>query len=498
MKHLKLILFIVVLALFRFDASGQQKPNIVWIMAEDMGPDLECYGMQAVKTPNLNKLAAEGTRYSRCFTSNPICSPSRSAMMTGVYQNRINAGQHRSNHDVPLPEPYKPFTYLLRQAGYTTVLGSKLVMNKGRKIDVNFKNTPLGKWDGKNRFGLFDKYDEITPGDQPFFAQIQLAVTHRGDWWDSIRSISQHRVDPARVQLPSYLSEDPVVRLDWATYLDQIEYMDGEVGKIVDDLKRKGVYDNTVLIFIGDNGRCNIRGKGYLYDAGVHVPLIVHWPKGMRAGEVKDDLISSVDITASILDLAGIDIPDYMDGKSFLKKNFHRDHVYSARDRWDEVSDKSRALTTKQYKYIRNYMPEVSYDMHQAYIDFYRPALHVMRKLNLDGKLSDAQKLFFVRVKPVEELYDLEKDPEEVHNLANDPGHAAVLTKLRAELLNDEKKDTAPSIIQFAAPSKAPVIMDWVKYYHPDEYLRMLQGKEIGYQKFERMYSRSHKEEGGE
>ncbi|HET7179537.1 MAG TPA: sulfatase [Chryseosolibacter sp.] len=494
MKSFKLILPAVFLTLaLCFDAGAQQKPNIIWIMAEDIGPDLECYGMPDVKTPNLNALASEGIKYAKCFTTNPICSPSRSAMMTGVYQNSINAGQHRSNHDVPLPEPYKPFTYWLRQAGYTTVLGSKLVMNKGRKIDVNFKNAPLGKWDGKKNFGLFDKYDEISADNQPFFAQIQLAVTHRGDWWDSIRSISPHRVDPSRVTLPSYLADDPIVRLDWATYLDQIEYMDAEVGKLVADLKQKGVYDNTVLIFIGDNGRCNIRGKGYLYDIGVHVPLIVHWPKGIKAGQVKQDLVSAIDITATILDLAGVQAPAYMEGKSFLKKGFHRDYIYSARDRWDEVSDKSRALTTQQYKYIRNDMPEVSYDMHQAYIDFYRPPLHVMRKLNLDGKLTDAQKLFFARVKPVEELYDLEKDPEEIHNLADDPKYSAVLAKLRADLAKEEKKDTAPVKIQYAAPSQAPVIMDWVRYNYPQDYLQMLQGKEIGYQKFERMYRLSHK-----
>jgi hypothetical protein len=138
-------------------------------------------------------------------------------------------------------------------------------------------------------------------------------------------------------------------------------------------------------------------------------------------------------------------------------------------------------------------MPEVSYDMHQAYIDFYRPPLHVMRKLNLHGKLTDAQKLFFVRVKPREELYDLQRDPEEIHNLADDPKYSAVIAKLRADLAKEEKKDTAPVKIQYAAPSQAPVIMDWVRYYHPDAYLQMLQGKEIGYQKFERMYRLSHK-----
>ena len=498
-KYSKFILAAFVLtAHIPFSIHAQKKPNIIWIMSEDIGPDLECYGMKAVKTPNLNRLAEEGIRYTQCFVSNPICSPSRSAMMVGVHQNKINAGHHRSNHDVALPEPYKPFTYWLKKAGYTTILGNRKVMGKGRKTDLNFKYAPLGTWDGKKNLGLFDKFDDFTAGDQPFFAQIQLAVTHRGDWWDSIRSISSHPVNPAQVELPSYLADHPVVRMDWAKYLDQIEYMDSEVGILVKDLKDKGLYENTVIIFIGDNGRCNIRGKGYLYDPGIHIPLIVHWPQGVKAQQTNDALISSVDITATILDLAGVKPPDYMDGKSFMNKDFHRDYVYSARDRWDDVEERSRSITTHKYKYIRNDMPEVPYDDHQAYLDFYRPALHIMRKMNLDNKLSDAQKQFFVRIKPEEELYDLEKDPEELNNLARTREFFPVLEKMRGQLLSEEKKNTPAQLVQHTAPSKAPVILDWIRYNYPDEYLRMLEGKEIGYQKFERMYTNSHKRTEGD
>lgn len=493
MKYLKFILSTIVLSLTIFlNAGAQQKPNIIWLMAEDIGPDLECYGMKAVKTPNLNTLAEDGIRYAKCFTANPICSPSRSSMMVGVYQNKINAGHHRSNRDVPLPEPYKPLTYWLRKAGYTTILGSDKVMDNGRKTDVNFKTTLLGTWDGKKSFGLFDKYDKVTAADQPFFAQIQFKVTHRGDWWDSIRSISPHPVDPAQVELPSYLADHPVIRLDWAKYLDQIEYMDHEVGVLIQDLKQKGLYDNTVIIFIGDNGRCQIKGKGYLYDPGIHVPLIVHWPKGIKPGRDRDDLISAVDLTATILDLAGVKVPDYMDGVSLMDKDFHRDYVYSARDRWDDVSERSRCLTTQKYKYIRNEMPEVPYDDHQAYLDFYRPAIHIMRKLSLDGKLSDVQKQFFVTVKPEEELYDLEKDPEEINNLANDPAFQPVLKKLREQLTTEENKDAPKVPIQHAAPSNASMILDYIRYYHPEYYLQMLQGKEIGYEKFLKMYRNTH------
>ena len=488
----KLITFIFTTCIFGIwlisGAHGQQKPNIIWLMAEDIGPDLECYGMKGVRTPNLNKLAEGGIRYTNCFAANPICSPNRSAMMVGVYQNRINAGHHRSNHDVPLAEPFKPFTYWLKKSGYTTILGNGTVMGKGRKTDVNFKSTPLGSWDGKTNFGLFDKYDEFAASDQPFFAQVQLQVTHRGDWWDRIRASSAHPVSPDEVELPSYLADHPVIRLDWAKYLDQIEYMDNEVGLIIQELKDKGLYNNTVIIFVGDNGRCNIRGKGYLYDPGINVPLIVHWPAGLKPSKEKDDMVSIVDVTATILDMAGVNIPDYMDGASFLDEDFHRDYVYSARDRWDDAPEKARSVTTRKYKYILNEMPEMPYDAHQAYVDFYRPAVHIMRKLNLDNKLSEDQKRFFVQVKPEAELYDRENDPEELNNLAGKPEFASVQNRLHEMLMREEERNTPKVLIQHAFPSKAGMVLDWVRYYHPDDYLRMLEGEEIGYQKFQKMY----------
>jgi uncharacterized sulfatase len=181
-----------------------------------------------------------------------------------------------------------------------------------------------------------------------------------------------------------------------------------------------------------------------------------------------------------------------MEGMSLMSKSFHRDYVYSARDRWDEVTDKSRSLTTLKYKYIRNYMLAVPYDDHQAYIDFYRPAIHVMRKLNLEHKLPPAQNAFFARVKPPEELYDLETDPQELHNLAGLSAYAPVLKKLREELNREVSRDTCAITVQHPAPSKAPVILDWVKYYYPAAWSQMLQGKAIGYEKFARMYNHEY------
>ena len=487
MKYLLLLL--IVISVNAFTLRAQDRPNIIWLMAEDIGPDIECYGMEAVKTPNLNKLAEEGLKFENAFCTNPICSPSRSAMMTGVHQNKINAQHHRSNRNIPLAEEFKPFTYWLRDAGYTCIIGNDLVMGKGQKIDVNFKHSKLGPWDGKTQFGLFDKVNEFTPADQPFFAQIQLVATHRGDWWDGVREKSEHPVNPDEVVLPPYMADHPTVRLDWAKYLDQMEFIDNEVGLIIADLKAKGMYENTVIIFIGDNGRCNIRGKGYLFDPGLHVPLIVNWPKGIIQSEIKQEVVSTTDITASILDIAGIEVLDYMTGKSFMKDDFKREYTYSARDLWDEVMEKSRSLSTAKYKYICNDMPQVSWDAHQAYLEFYRPAVHVMRKLNFEGKLNDDQQYFFSNTKPVEELYDLEKDPHELNNLVDDKDFAEVVQRMREQLAKEEKSMTAKDGRFEPVIPKAVNILDWVKYAHTEDYLRMLQGEEIGFQKYARKYN---------
>ena len=479
---------LLILGIIILSAEAQNKPNIIWLMAEDIGPDIECYGMPAVKTPNLNRLAETGIKFTKAFCTNPICSPSRSAMMTGVHQNKINAHHHRSNRDVPLNPRIQPFTYHLRKAGYTCVLGNHGVMRKGRKTDVNFKSSKIGEWDGKENFGLFDKYDTFTAEDQPFFAQIQLVVTHRGDWWDEVRAQSKHPVNPEDVVMPPYMADHPTIQLDWAKYLDQIEYADNEVGMIISELKEMGIYENTIIVFIGDNGRCNIRGKGYLHDPGLHIPLIVNWPEGITGGQIRKDIVTTTDITATILDWAGAEMPDYLTGKSFMKKDFSREFAYACRDLWDEIMEKSRCLITKKYKYIRNDMPEVPWDAHQAYLEFYRPALHVMRKLKFEGKLSESEAFFFSSTKPAEELYDLENDPNEMNNLAENPAYHEILIKMREQCFNTEEKMTSADKTFHPVTPNSVNVLEWVKYHHTQDYLEMLDGKEIGFQKFRGLF----------
>lgn len=497
----KLILSSALLALTAVEANAQieKQPNIIWLMAEDMGLDLSCYGMQAVSTPTLDSMASQGVQYNSAYCTSPISSPNRSAMLTGVNQTTINAHNHRSNRDVPLTADVKPITYYLREAGYTCILGNTNVMNKGRKIDCNFKTQPLGTWDGVENFGLFDKYDEITPEDQPFFAQIQLVVTHRGDWWKEISAKSDDPVDPNEVVMPPFLPDHIKVREDWARYLDQVEYMDSEIQMILDELQDKGVLDNTIIFFIGDNGRCNVKGKGYLYDSGLRVPMIA-WGKGLTQSEV-NDIVSTIDISATILDLAGCELPEYMMGKPLFDKESGntlsgREDIYSARDNWDEVIECIRSVTTTKYRYLRNYMPQQGWDMHQQYLDFYRPAIHVMRILKAEGKLADASALFMADTKSREELYDIVNDPFELNNLAYDENYSAVLKDLqqRMDKWQSEHNDIGLEDMYNRTPEEMGEVREFVMKNYPEEWEAITKGEAcIKYHTYKNEYAKSLK-----
>ncbi len=475
------------------EAQEQKPPNIIWLMAEDISLDLACYGMKAVKTPNLDQMALEGIKYTNAYVTNPICSPSRSAMMVGVHQVKTNTHNHRSNRNVALSEPFLPFTKHLRDAGYTTILGHHSVRGKGRKTDVNFKHQPVGEWNGKDKFGLFDKFDSINIADTPFFAQIQLNVTHRGDWWNEIREQSKHPVNPDDVILPPYYADDPTIRLDWAKYLDTMEYMDDEVGMLFKELEEKGLSENTVVIFIGDNGRCNIKGKGYLHDPGLRIPFLMKWPKGIEPNQVRDEVVSATDITATILDLAGVERPNYMTATSVLSEDFSRKEVYAARDLWDEIEEKSRAITDGKWKYIRNDKPDIPWDASQAYLEFYRPAVHVMRSLKKQGKLNKEQQQYFADSKPSEELYDIQNDPFELNNLAESTNFTAVLETMRARTKTYDSIMHPVSTIYNPVHASAVDVLNWVKKEKPQLYKEMLAGVEIGFHTMANEYEKLEK-----
>ncbi|TLX76638.1 sulfatase [Labilibacter sediminis] len=476
-------------------SKGQKqskRPNIIWLMAEDIAPDLACYGTKAVKTPNLDALAAKGTRFTKCYATNSICSPSRSAMMIGTHQLAINAGNHRSNRDIPLDKDFKPFTYYLREAGYTCILGHSKVMDKGTKIDCNFKHTAIGPWDGVDNFGLFDKKFEFSKADEPFFSQIQLKVTHRGDWWNDVRKQSEYPVNLNDVELPPYIADTPETRLDYAKYLDMIEYADNEVGMLIQELKEKGLYDNTIIIFIGDNGRCNIRGKGYLFDSGLHIPLIISGNKFFDQSIVNENLVCATDITATILDLAGIEKPKNVSGKSLLQNNFKRTYVFGARDTWDEIHDQSRCLIGRNYYYVRHDKPEIPFDAHQGYLEFYRPAVHIMRQLNEQNKLNAAQKYFFEEEKMAEEFYSMKNDPYQINNLIHKSGSQDKIEKYKSKLLELEEKFAPKDDVVHHTTPQSVKILEWLKNEHPEVIERMKAGEEVGLSYWKEEFDKAH------
>ena len=421
------------------------RPNILWILSEDISPDLSCYGTPVVQTPNLDELARQGIRYTNAFTTSPVCSPSRSAMITGMYQTSIGAHHHRSHRDdgYTLPEPVRLITDYFRQAGYFTAnvtTAAPGVQGSG-KTDFNFtvKGKPFDGTDWNQR--------KLA---QPFFAQLSISMTHRGGHWKNLHEQISNLVDPAKVKLPPYYSDHSVARQDWATYLNSIQLMDEYIGKILKRLADEDLAKNTAVIFIGDNGRCHVRGKQWLYDGGIHIPLIIRWPGRLQADQVCDHLVSAIDISATVLRIAGIQPPGYMQGQVFLEPDRDgnwkpvkkRDYIIAARDRCDETIDRIRCVRTQRYKYIRNFMPERPYTQKNRYKEQSYPMLALMKELHAQGKLTPAQTLFMAPRKPDEELYDIQSDPYEIHNLARLPEHQVTLEKMRA-LLEKWIEDTS-------------------------------------------------------
>lgn len=409
-------LFLAALFCVATGVGAADKPNILWITIEDWSPDLSCYGTPGLHTPHVDKLASEGIRYEAAFTTSPVCSTSRSAMMTGFHQNYIGANQHRENDKQPLPHGVKPIPHLFADAGYFTALMSN-------KTDCNFTpNTKSELFMGK------DWKERET--DQPFFARITFGGTHRAWNRDPKRPI-----DIKDVELPPYYADTEFVRRDWANGLEQMQLVDRQVGELLRRLDSEGLADNTLVFFIGDHGRCHIRGKQFLYDGGIRIPMIMRWPGKVAPGQVSHDLVMSIDICATILEAAGIQPPVALHGSSLLRSDVQdRKYVFAARDKMDETHDSMRAIRSKDHKLILNLMPERPWCQYNRYKEGAYPVLAEMNILNLQGKLTPEQAAFFAPSKPPVELFDLKIDPHEVHNVADDPAYAAVKAELLAEL----------------------------------------------------------------
>lgn len=398
--------------------ARDDRPNILWITIEDWSSDLSCYGTKGLHTPHVDQLASEGIRYQWAFTTSPVCSTSRSAMMTGFHQNYIGANQHREHDKQLLPHGVKPIPHLFQEAGYFTALMSW-------KTDCNF--TP----NTKAELFMGEDWSQREAG-QPFFARITFGGTHRAFHRDPERPI-----DIGDVELPPYYPDTPFCRRDWANGLEQMQLVDREVGAILKRLDDEGLASNTIVFFIGDHGRCHIRGKQFLYDGGIRIPMIMRWPGKVAPGQVSDDLVMSIDICATILEAAAITPPVPLHGKSLLGAEVkEREYVFAARDKMDETHDSMRAIRSKDYKLILNLMPERPWCQYNRYKEGGYPMLAEMNVLNLEGRLTPEQAAFFAPTKPEVELFDLRRDPHEVNNVADDPTYAAVKAELLAELDN--------------------------------------------------------------
>lgn len=412
-------------------AEAPQRPNILWLSAEDICPLLGCYGDPFACTPNLDRLAQESIRYDRAYSNAPVCSPSRSGIITGVFPSRLGTHQHRSK--AVLPPEIRCFTEYLREAGY--------YCSNNQKKDYNFVESP-GAWDDSSAKA---HWRNRAPG-QPFFSVFNHEVCHESLLhkteadFDAIRrrwGVQRH--DPAKVRIPVYHPDTPEFREDWARYYDAITALDAQIAERLKELDTDGLAENTLVMFWGDNGTGIVRGKRWLYESGTRVPLIVRVPDRYRdrapggPGTVETRLTGLMDLGPTVLRLAGLPVPDYMDGKPFLgpEKPAERKYVCFTRDRMDDVQDCIRSLRGSRFRHIRNFYPHLPYDQYNEYL-FKERSAQAWHKLT--GALMGDAALFLRPEKPMEELFDTEADPEEVHDLAGDPNYRPVLVEMRQAL----------------------------------------------------------------
>lgn len=396
--------------------------NLVWIVIEDASPHIGCYGETLIKTPHIDRMAQEGIRCSSAFVTAPVCSPSRSAMLSGMYQSTLGVHNHRSQvssgkgggnvayyASYEVPRSVKLIPEIFRDAGY-------YVTNKS-KTDYNF--IPTSK--------LYSGSDwKKAPAKQPIFAQFQL----KGGKNRKAKS----NADPDKVDLPPYYPDHPELRQDWAKYLDSWVETDKEVGRILADLEKAGRLDSTAVFLWTDHGVSHLRGKQFLYEEGLRVPMIIRLPGKQRAGTVRDDLIEHIDVAACSLKLAGIKIPQNVQGRDFLAVDYKpREYIFAGRDRCDETVDILRCVRDSRYKYIRNFMSHLPHAQPSQYKDG-KKIVQVIRGLHKEGKLNEQQARPFAHHRPPEELYDLHSDPHELVNLAGMPKHQKKLATMRKAL----------------------------------------------------------------
>ena len=420
--------------------ESPENPNILWITTEDMSARLGCNGDPIVSTPNIDQLASQGILFNHVYSVSGVCAPSRAALITGMYPTSFGAQHMRTTartaaidqitdpellaipvYEAVPPEGSKTYAELFRMAGYYTT--------NNAKTDYQF-HPPISAWDESSNRAHWRNRPNT---EQPFFAVFNIFETHESRVWGNAQK--PILVDPNTIEIPPYYPDSEIIRRDMAIHYSNIIRMDSIVGSILAQLEEDGLTENTIIFFYSDHGDGLPRMKRWTNDAGLHVPLIVKFPDKRDAGTTNDNLISFVDFAPTVLALAGLEVPDYMQGQPYLGKNLPepREYIFAARDRMDPALDCIRTVRDKRYKYHRNYMPQKPYVQFLPYRD-QMPLMQELFRFRDKGELNPVQKIWFSNTKPAEELYDTENDPHEIVNLAEHPDYQQIKNRLSAQL----------------------------------------------------------------
>lgn len=451
-SHWTLFLWLCIasLGLCSSSLTAATQPNFVWIIADDMSPDTGAYGVSGVKTPNLDRLAANGRRYTRAYASAPVCSASRSAFILGTYQTTTGLHAHDVENPQPLPAPYRHLPELLREKGwYVTNAPAPDTIRSGRlitkaKTHYNFAHDPAQMFDGND-------WRKRKPG-QPFFAQFQITEPHRPfsipDTYDE--------AELHALKLPSNYPDHPLMRRDWYAYLRSVEVVDHRVGVILDQLKSEGVLENTIVMFFADHGRPMPWGKQWLSVEGLQVPLIISGP-GIDANSVESRLTSLIDLAPTMLARSGYEIPKWMQGGAILESNFpERQNLFAARDRCGDAQDRIRAIIGLDALLVHNFYPNLSRFNWSSYKEDSYPGMPLLRTLHKNGKLNAFQSRWTAADRPEWEFYDLKEDPAGLNNVVSEGANALKVQEMRATL--DTWIEASHDQGALPAPSSEPAL----------------------------------------
>lgn len=424
--------------------NAAELPNILWITSEDNGAEwLGCYGNEQAQTPRLDALAQEGVRFDHAYSNAPVCAVARSTILRGAYAVTTGTQHMRSRH--PIPDRFKAYVTYLREKGYYCTNASK--------TDYNFDGNDQRYWDECSGRAHYKN----RPEGVPFFAVMNLTVSHESSLFKFKKQPAKNtRIAPSDVNVPPYLPDLPEIRADIAAYHDIITDLDRQVGKILDDLDKAGLADKTIVFYYSDHGGALPRGKRYLLDSGVRVPMIVRVPEAFRGlspfepGEIVDEPVSFVDLAPTVLSLAGIEKPDQMQGRVLLGSGREVPAVdemeFLYGDRFDEIYGMRRGLTDGRWKYIRRFAPKSPAAPYSIY-QFGQAGWGAWRDAWKAGKLDGRFTSIWEGGQAVEELYDLVADRWEIRNLAGDPTHSERLNFLRAKLRATMLKERDTGIV---------------------------------------------------